>query len=330
MIKLQPQHLRQHDWDNVRDQLEVFFHEEIIAPLVKLIRADTAQKVVIANAIGDAALKRALDSGRIQYTRGIFSGDFSSTTSSALRALGATFDRRSGTFRLDQARAPQWIKAAASDYFARAHLAHEAIRRELDLALERVSRGRYDVDSDKTIKSIDEGWRKSAAKLAVKPPLTAEGKQALADDYSNNLDLSIKKWFKKDILRLRQDVQKNAEAGYRFDRLIETVQRRGASGKYKAKFLARQETGLFMSSYRAQRFVAAGVFKYQWSNSHDARVRPEANLTPQEKLHAGNHRVLDKNVFDYRTKAPAKFMSSGKPCNPGEDYNCRCSDIPLA
>lgn len=326
-MKLLPQHLRRSDWQSVADQLDVFFQEEIITPVMRIVRGATAQKV--HNARGQDALRRAIQSGKIQYARGIFSGEFGAAISSELRKMGATWDRRAGVFRLSQWKAPQWVEQEAAVYRNRAFIAHQAITYELDQAVGRIASSRYDVDADEMIDHVDGGWRRSAAKLAIKPPLTKEGKAALAENYSNNLDLYIKKWLSKDIIRLRRDVQKNAEAGYRFDSLIETIQRRSGVGRRKAKFLARQETGLFMSEYREQRFKDAGVKRYQWSTSHDSRVRPEASLTPQEKLHAGNHRILDGQIFTYQAKAPGRFMSSGQPCNPGQDFNCRCVDIPL-
>ena len=328
MVKLQRQHLRRRDWESVYGQLGVFFESEVIRPVLKIIRANTRQ--TIENDAADYALKRALRSGRVQYARGVFSGEFSAAISTAIKRLGGVFDLRSATFRIDPIIVPQWVTQDASDYFARAHQVHDEIKRQLDAALENVEASRYDTNAEDMVDNVDEGWRASARKLFVKPELTAQGKAALAADYSNNLNLYIKKWLEKDIIGLRRDVQKNAEAGYRFDSLIDQIQHRRAVGYSKAKFLAAQETGLFMSSYRAQRFIAAGAFTYQWSTSHDARVRPEAGLSPRARLHAGNHRVLDGQIFDYRTKAPAQYMSSKKPCNPGEDFGpCRCGDIPL-
>lgn len=328
MTKLRPQHLRKSDWASVAEQLEGFFNEEVIAPIVRIVRAATAQKVRVENAAGDEQLKRALRSGKVQYIRGVFSGDFSAFVSSAIKSLGGVFDKRLGVFKLPEAQAPQSVRAEAADYFARAYLTHEAVRRELDETLARVEQSRYEVDADQAVTSVDEGWRASAAKLAFKPPLTQEGKAALAGNYSNNMDLYIKKWFAKDIKALRRDVQENAEAGYRFDSLIEKIEHRSGVGRSKAKFLARQETGLFMSEYREQRFAAAGVTKYQWSTSHDSRVRPAADLTAREKAHAGNHRVLDRRVFEY-AKPPIVDPSTGRRANPGRDYNCRCVDIPI-
>ncbi len=265
MKKGHRQHLRRRDWEGVAEQLGVFHRDEIIRPILRIIRANTRQAV--ENDAADYALKRALRSGRVQYARGVFSGEFSAAISVAIKRLGGRFDLRSATFRIDPGAVPQWVTQDASDYFARAHQVHDAIKRELDASLERVEAARYDTDAEDMVGSVDEGWRASAKALFVKPELTAAGKAQLAADYSENLGKYIKGWFERDILALRRDVQKNAEAGYRFDSLIEKVQHRNAVGHSKAKFLAAQETGLFMSSYRAQRFIAAGAFKYQWSTS---------------------------------------------------------------
>ncbi len=65
----------------------------------------------------------------------------------------------------------------------------------------------------------------------------------------------------------------------------------------------------------------------KWSTSHDIRVRPYADESKLKKY--GDHRVLDGQVYFYELKAPAEFMSSKKPCNPGEDFGCRCLDLAI-
>lgn len=327
MIKLRPQQLRQADWAPVARQLDTIYREEVLADVLLVIREATVQR--IHNATGDAALRSALRSGKIQYAAGVFSGNFTAAVSSAIKRLGGRFLKRSGIFKIEQARVPAWVIEEAGNYRVRAITAHQAIQSQLEQAVQRVQGAKYQIDAKETVDRVDSGWRASAAKLKVKPELSAEAKKNLATDYSENLSLSINKWLEKDILALRQDVQQNAEEGYRFDRLIERIQYRAGVGRRKAKFLARQETGLFISNYRSQRFQETGVRRYEWSTSHDARVRPEAALTPLERIHAGNHRILDGQTFTYAGKAPAHYMSSGKACNPGEDYNCRCVDIPV-
>ena len=66
----------------------------------------------------------------------------------------------------------------------------------------------------------------------------------------------------------------------------------------------------------------AGVREYMWVTRRDSRVR---------KCHA----TLDGRYFRwdnppemwYETKAKGRVMT-GRHCNPGEDYGCRCSAIP--
>lgn len=329
MIKLRPQHLKDSYYAEIEKQLRAYFLAEVIEPIIALVREANKQELKIENATGDAAVRAAIRSGRVQYIGGVFSGKFSAAISSALKKLGAKFDKRSGVFKLPEAQVPQWLAQEAADYFLRAKLAHQLITEELQRTLARVEQSRYHVDAKEMVGKVDKGWRASAAKLEVKPELTSEGKENLASKYSNNLDLYIRKWLKEDIFALRRDVQTNAEAGFRFDSLIKKIQQRKSVSDNKAKFLARQETGLFMSEYRQQRFKEAGVTHYQWSTSHDARVRPAAGLSAAERAHEGNHRVLDGQTFSYSIKAPAAYMSVGQPCNPGQDYNCRCVDIPL-
>jgi SPP1 gp7 family putative phage head morphogenesis protein len=327
MIVLRPQHLHSGYFAEVERQLGVIFFEELIRPIVDIIYEYNPQRMVLNASM--AALKRALLSGRVQYDKGIFSGQFSSAISRDLRELGATFSRRDATYRLEHALIPVDVLDVAYRYSLKARMAHAAIEEQLNLALHHALASQYAIDADGVIEKVDAGWRASAARLEVKPELSEEGKEQLAANYTQSLQLPIKSWLQEQIMRLRQDVKENAEAGYRFDSLIDLIRDRNSVSKSKAKFLARQETGIFMSQYRARRFIDAGVLRYRWSTSHDSRVRPEAGLTPAERLHAGNHRILDKQVFTYEQKAPAKYMSSAKPCNPGEDYQCRCVDIPL-
>lgn len=143
------------------------------------------------------------------------------------------------------------------------------------------------------------------------------------------MKLYIRDFADEQIPILRQIVRKSAEQGYRFDRLIPQIEQRFDVSKSKAEFLARQETSLLVSKFREERFRENIGDDYIWMTSHDARVRPAANLTPAERKHAGNHRKLDGERFNFRDKAPAWAMSCRQPCNPGEDFNCRCVARPI-
>ena len=92
----------------------------------------------------------------------------------------------------------------------------------------------------------------------------------------------------------------------------------------KAKFLARQETSLFISKIRDERYQSAGVEEYIWMSSGDARCR-EANKYggpshgPGGPLHGKRFR------FDN----PPASGTHGEHENPGIPFGCRCVARPV-
>jgi SPP1 gp7 family putative phage head morphogenesis protein len=212
---------------------------------------------------------------------------------------------------------PEFVRAEAANYMMTARATHNEISRKLDdiqLHLAELVDKR-DVDPDEALMRIEKGWRESAKILEVQPKLDEARREALAADYNRNLKLYIQDFSKQSIFTLREAVEDNAQHGYRFDRLSEMVRHRYGVSANKAKFLARQETSLFMAKYRKQRFDQAGVRRYKWSTSHDERVRD-------------SHKHLNGQIFSY-DQPPITDRARGAKNNPGEDFNCRCVDIPI-
>ena len=319
----------------IEDQLLDLFYRILFKPLVTIGDDANAQMSMAKHGLMNAqmpnALAVALRSGRIQYEAGVFSGSFSAGISSALKAIGARRDLRENVYKLEPTKVPGWIKAEAAHYQQTSKGAHDAMLRQLDDTQKHLDRVLEEakIHAGATIQEIQADFRDVAQAIQIRPEISEDSAARLAADYNKNVKLYVKDFSKKQITDLRSVVEQNAQEGYRFDKLIAGIKGRYAVSSSKAKFLARQETALFMSKYRRERFGEAGVNRYTWSTSHDSRVRPEASLSPAERLHAGNHRVLDGQVFSYHTKAPAKYMSSGSACNPGEDFNCRCVDRPI-
>ena len=72
------------------------------------------------------------------------------------------------------------------------------------------------------------------------------------------------------------------------------------------------------------RQVSAGVTTYVWLANHDDRVR-----APSGTKHYGWHLPLDGQVCNWDDPPlTADKSSSGEPCHPGDDYNCRCMASP--
>jgi SPP1 gp7 family putative phage head morphogenesis protein len=88
----------------------------------------------------------------------------------------------------------------------------------------------------------------------------------------------------------------------------------------KAKFLARQETGLLMAKFKESRYTESGIHQYKWRCSAGSAKHP---VRP-------SHKVLDGRVFRWDT--PPITTAPDEPQrrnNPGEDFNCRCVAIPI-
>lgn len=316
MKTLPGQRLHDADFADMETQLREIFFRILFEPLAREIAAVNPQRMDLENAPADA-LRAALERGLVQYGSGTFSGQFSAPVSSALRSLGATFSKRDKTYRLEPAKVPAWISASSAVYQNRAIAAHAAAKRKLDEIQTNLSSLVKDnkVKATTTVSKISAGFKASAKALEVVPEITAGSKSRLADEYSDNMELWIKNFTEEMIGELREDVEANAMQGYRFDKLIDTIRNRSYVSANKARFLARQETALFMSQYRKERFSEAGVTRYRWSTSRDARVRDR-------------HKDLDGTIQLY-SQPPIVDPRTGRRANPGQDFNCRCVDLPI-
>ena len=291
-------------------------YDIIFAPVIDLVKEQTAQPVhpEVQNAPEDVIVK-AITEGKVQYAAGVFSGTFNAKLAVALRSLGATFDVRRGIYTI-KGQPPSAIVAAAVTYQERAKAAHQELVRKLDAMVQQVDVQVSDaqISLEPGLQKIEGDFKIVAEDLAVKPELTEEGKRAILQEYTDNMKLSIKTFADQEIRTLRAKVEENAQAGYRFDNLIDHIQDRYGVTQRKAKFLARNETMIMMSDYQEQRFAAAGVRRYIWQTSHDERVR-------------SSHSELNGKPFFFAD--PPMIDSTGRKCNPGQDYGCRCIARPI-
>lgn len=92
--------------------------------------------------------------------------------------------------------------------------------------------------------------------------------------------------------------------------------------KGRAKFWARDQLSTLNSQITQKQHEDAGVTKYKWSTSRDSRVRD-------------CHASFNGRIFEY-ANPPEIWQSTahgrkytGRHCNPGEDYMCRCVAIPV-
>lgn len=320
MKTLPPQTLRDIYWQDVEDQLKSIFYEIVFAPVMEVLRKANPQVKKLPQEIRNAgwsALIAAIRSGQVQYQEGEFSGQFNVAISKDLRSLGASLDGKMKVYKLPVEQVPAAIRAEAAAYQETARAAHKAVNEVLDKVQQRLDDliKNNPIDAEETVRRMEKGFERSADILKIQPKLSKDATARLSQDYTKNISLYISDFSKQSIQNLREAVENNALEGYRFDRLTEMIRHRYGVMANKAKFLARQETSLFMAKYRKQRFGDAGVQRYKWSTAHDERVRH-------------SHKVLNGRIFSY-DDPPITDPTTGARNNPGEDFNCRCVDIPI-
>ena len=292
-------------------------HEDNIREEIKRYKETVLPVPLITNARGQNALIEAILSGRVQYHSEHFEGAFNASISKEIRKMGGKWDRRYKSFYLPKDKLSYDVQSAigqASDKMKR-------LSRRIDAHLQNVQRlneqgPRYGLEKTfgKAIDKLEDKFEEGVKDLIVAPTLTAEMKENLADMYTTNMNLYIKGWTEKSIIRLRKRIQKNAFDGYRASSFVKEIEHDFQMSHAKAKFLARQETSLLMSQFREERYKSVGVKRYRWSTSGDQRVRPF-------------HDRLNNQIFSWDN--PPIVDKYGHRAHPGQDFGCRCIAIPI-
>jgi len=130
--------------------------------------------------------------------------------------------------------------------------------------------------------SINEGYQKNFAGFTEKQAV--EIRSWLHDSYVNG------------------NLTKKAAADY-------FAEQYGIS-EQRARFWARQELSLFVSTLKTEQMNAAGYRYYIWNAVGDERTRPD-----HMELHGTLQDTYNPPIIDKRT---------GRRGNPGIDFNCRC------
>lgn len=144
---------------------------------------------------------------------------------------------------------------------------------------------------------------------------------------------SLKKWVAENISQIKsipsetlgnleQTILNGYRSGATIGQMKKEIQSEYDVSKRKAELLARDQVATLNAQVTKMQQTDAGVKKYKWSTSKDSRVRD-------------CHAELDGQTFSwddppemwYDTKDGRVY--TGRHCNPGEDYLCRCVAIPV-
>jgi len=264
-----------------------------------------------------SALITAIRQGKIHYDSGIFTGTFNAKISKELSSF-AKYDGRSKTWA---GIPPSEVSAAAAVSNNKARQLNTKIKELISRIPARVSEAikslSYSIDTPLLNFSKQAG--QDLKSLGISIDMTPELSERLKKNYTNNQNLNIKNWTDDQIVRLREMIEKNSLTGFNRSELEASIMYEYHVTMTKAKFLARQETSLFMAEVRDERYRDAGITKFRWSatggKTGDGRTR---------KL----HRELHGETF-YYSSPPIIDERTGERGFPGQAYGCRCTAIPV-
>lgn len=313
---LQPLTLQDKYYQGIEREIVQLLLQVVYNPLM---RDMTGAVLEVQNSI--SALLDAIRRGVVWYDDGYFQGEYSAGISKELKMLGAVFNHQKNAWEYERDFLPPAISFAIADAADRA----SAMRKQMLSTLNNVDMSRIIEQSNtkaqyaQTLNMMESAFQttiKGVESIGIAPVLTETQREMITTQWADNLDLYIKDWTQEATSKLRNDiVMPHALSGGRPESIMKVLQESYGTTKAKARFLAHQETSLLLSKFRESRYDDIGIQEYKWSGAMDARERPD-------------HRRLQGKIYRFDSP-PVTNLKTGARNNPGEDYGCRCTAIPV-
>lgn len=333
-IELKPIQESLKDYDDLEKRIEKFFRESIYIPILKQLQLP---KKTIKNTAHANALMDALFTGQIIYSTGTFSGKFNASISRELRNIGAKFDRKTSSYKLEESKIPiefrNVISASKVHFQKRMEELDETLAKLIpeELAKQFKCQDLF----DKALWKADREFKKNVKNIAVTPSVSKEQREKISKAWQDNLQLYIKGWTEKQIKDIRKQIYEDVSGGTRRKSLIpaiykvtKTIQKSHEEALNKAKFLAHQESRLMMAAFKQTRYEEAGSKSYIWrcvKRPHDESPKQH---TPGNVRYT--HGKLDQKEIKWSeppiTSNPGESVRRN---HAGQDYNCRCFSRPI-
>jgi SPP1 gp7 family putative phage head morphogenesis protein len=298
----------------------------------------------IAEALTDAeimqnakpsALERALKNGSIQFTNGAFKGAINASISKEIKSYGGKFVK--GAWRLPSPLLPASIQKAIRSNARTMELLNDRLF-ELTRAMpETVTNMVRDMSIESlglaNIDRVSKEFKNTVGKaMSVMPKFDKQARAILKTEYFDNEDLPIVErtlneyenrtreyveyFAQETVEKLRKNLSLLISDGRSRHDVRRAVENELNISKGRAKFIARQETSLLTSNIKEVQYKQAGVDRYIWRTVGDNRVRDK-------------HDELNGKEYSFSNPPEAKYFSTGKPENPGHDFNCFIGSTPI-
>lgn len=294
-------------------ELVAYFKETIFDGLKAALDRRTHEAV-----IPNSAVLTAITSGAIYYDGSAFIGSFNAAISRELRSYGARLVN--GRFVLDRHEIPLVLRTAIDQAQRESRDAHKAALALLAAIGANAMLAPSGIRAEDVVKGLVKDLdHEMGASVAGVNSITLPESEGLRDSMTDRLRLStdraVRDFTLEETERLRALVQANLDSGASLVRLTDIIQAEFGVTQRKARFLAEQETSLAIAQYREERYRAVGSTTYIWQTVEDEKVRH-------------GHAILNKRVFSW-DNPPITDPATGRRCHPGQDFNCRCTAIPL-
>lgn len=280
-------------------------------------------------------LERYLKEGRIRLVGNVFEGTINFRIRKLLSSIGAK--NEGGKLILENISfLPHNIKVAIKSY----RYSMNKLEKRFDKKFEQISENvgtwikkiDYSEFANHAVSMVSRQFNKTVKeKLAVQPKLDRRGMAQIKEDYLTTVELPIRKKlihefeegqpiilenFEQEIVeKLRQGLKRKILDGEPREEIRRYIKARLKVSKTRARFIARQETGLLTTEFKKAQYTQWGINKYRWNTMHDHKVRER-------------HSDLDGLVFDWSTP-PIVDEKTGRRAHPGQDFQCRCQSIPI-
>ena len=330
IIELNPINYDEKIEKELASKLVSFFQNLIYIPLNNVLKEYNASLNEISNS--KLSLTRAIQEGKITFESTGFKsnysgGKFPSSISKALTELGAVFNSKQKIFEISQFTLPLELQQAIT----KSIIDNTYLEKSLNDILKEASddsnfeKEFIKIDFKKSYQSLmnsvykqleANASPKTVEDITIPFKVNAEEEQKIAENYTNNLKLTVKDFTDKQIVELRQLVNENTRAGYRPEVLAKKIQERFNVAQNKAMFLASQETSLLTARYTALKYTEGGIVNsFKWGDSF-SRIPDEY------------HKTLYGNIYDFKNLPIIDEKTQTKGL-PGERYNCKCRIIPV-
>lgn len=151
-------------------------------------------------------------------------------------------------------------------------------------------------------------FEKQFVKFGIKPTFDNDQIMDVMDKFVENVTFKLEGITQEVFSDIRRAVTVGYNEGWSYKRLGDHIMERFGVSQSRARFIARNELSTIYSDVTKRRQQNAGVSKYIWRTSRDARVRD-------------SHEELEGKTFSW--DAPPSVG------HPGQDYLCRCTAEPI-